>query len=103
MMNCFGDQLPLLEPSAGLAVQFRDEIWARLLQALAQHVHEEVMVTIPAPLVVQRNHEQVGALETLQCRLPISMSGNGVAQGSTHPIKDGGFEQEGTQLFRLAS
>jgi hypothetical protein len=60
------------------------------------------MVTIPTPLVVQRDHEQVGVLETLQRRLPIGVPGNGVAQGSAHPIEDGGLEQEGPQLFRLS-
>ena len=47
-------------------MQFREEIGVLLVQALAQDVGEEVMVTIPSSLIVERDHEQVCVLEALQ-------------------------------------
>ena len=40
-----------------------------LQQPLAQQIGEQVVVAIPAPLGIQRHHEQVGALELVEQNL----------------------------------
>ena len=52
------------------------------------------MIAIPPPLIVERNDEQVGALEGLQHRLPGLPPGNRIAQGAAHAVKDRGLQQE---------
>jgi hypothetical protein len=61
-----------------------------------------VVVAVPKPLIVQRNHEQVGVLEALQRRLPIGAAGDSVAQGPAHTPEYGGFKQKGPDLFGLS-
>ena len=64
----------LLVPPAGPAVQLRDA--ARLLrfQTTAQALREQVVVAIPAPLLVERRHEQVGAFHPHQDRGAVAVA-----------------------------
>ena len=62
----FEFQSSLFEPLAGAQVQ----PGLLLRGALAQELGKQVVVAIPAPLVVQRDDEQVGAFEEFQGLLP---------------------------------
>jgi hypothetical protein len=52
-----------LVPRARPAVQLRLNLRGGRAQACAQHVGEQVMIAIPAPLAVQSNEKQVLARE----------------------------------------
>ncbi len=60
-----------------------------------------MVVAIPPALVVERDDEQVLALERLQHRLTVGTTGQGVAQPSGQLVEDGGVEQERAYLVRL--
>jgi hypothetical protein len=57
-----------------------------------QNVREEVVVAVPAAAVVERDHEQVGAVQRLEHGLPAVLAGDGVAQGAAQPVQDGGLQ-----------
>ncbi len=59
-----------------------------------QDVGEQVVVAVPAALVVQRHHEQVPALQRLEHLAAPGRLGDGVAQRAGEPVEDRGAEQE---------
>ena len=71
-------------------------------QVRAEHVGEQVVVAVPAPLVVERNHEQVPALQRLQHLAARRRPGDGVAQRAGQPVEDRGVEQEVADARRAA-
>src|SRR5262245_35509742 len=67
VLHGVGEQPLLFIPGAGAAVQRRNaRIMSATRETLSQHPAQEVMITIPAPLVIQRNEEQVGAFEVFE-------------------------------------
>ena len=95
-------QQPVLgEPSAGRGVQLADPVGMPGSQAGTQRVGEEVVVAVPPALVVERDDEQVLALEGLQHRLTVGATGQGVAQTAGQLVEHGGVEQERADLVRL--
>ncbi len=96
-----GEQSVLGEPSAGRGVQLTDPVGMTRSQTGTQCVGEEVVVAIPPALVVERDHEQVLALEGLQHRLTVGTTGQGVAEPAGHLVEHGGVEQERAHLVRL--
>ena len=69
MAQCCGQPLVLLVPLAGPPVQFRLEIGLPLPQAVAQQVGKEVVIAIPAPVVVQGYDKKVVVFQIFQHRL----------------------------------
>jgi len=57
-----------LVPVARPTVERRDGVGRLVAQPRGQHVGKEVVVAVPATLVVERHHEQVGALEGFEHR-----------------------------------
>ena len=68
----------------------------------AQRVGEEVVVAVPPALVVERDDEQVLALEGLEHRLTVGAAGQRVAEAAGQLVEHGGVEQERAHLVRLA-
>src|SRR5215471_3325306 len=66
MGYCLVEELVLLEPAAGPAVQFRNHGRLCLPQTIAQSLGKQLMVAIPLPFIVERDQEQVAALEMRQ-------------------------------------
>ena len=60
-----------------------------------------MVVAIPPALVVERDDEQVLALEGLEQRLTVGASGQGVAETAGQLVQHGGLEQERADLVRL--
>src|SRR5215470_9691226 len=71
MGYCLVEQLALLEPAAGSAVQFRNQGRVCLPQTGAQYLGKQLMVAIPLPFIVQGDQEQVAPLDVRQPRLAI--------------------------------
>ena len=82
-------------PAAGPAMQPGDVAGALVEQVGAQHVGEQVVVAVPAAVVVERDDEQVLPLQRLEHRpaRPVR-AGDGVAQRPGQPVEDRGVEQE---------
>ena len=63
-------------------------------EATAQEVGKQVVVAIPAPIVVQRDDEEVVPLQFLQHLLTIRATGERIAQRTTQVTEDGGLEEK---------
>ena len=82
MVKRFYLQAMVFIPLAGTNVQFVHiphlilcRRGASLLQSLSQQISEEMVITVPPPLVVQGNEEQVGVFEIFQTCLPGTRGG----------------------------
>ena len=60
----------------------------------AQRLGEQVVVAVPGPVVVERYHEQVVALEGLEHRLPVGAARDRVAQRTGQLAEHRGVQQE---------
>ncbi len=83
-------------------MQSGDEVRATATQLALQQVGEEVMIAIPAPLVVQRNKEEVGRQQALQQVGAVAAPGHGIAQVAVQPGQNRGVQQELLHRGRLA-
>src|SRR5664279_2377051 len=59
-----------------------------------------MVVAVPAPLFVQGNQEQVGAVDLVQHVAGVGASRDGVTQGGVESVQDGGLHQERQQVGR---
>ena len=53
MGDCLVEQLVLLVPTTGPAVEFRNYRRLLLLQTAAQHLGKQVVVAVPLPFIVE--------------------------------------------------
>src|SRR5581483_1585161 len=74
-----------------------------LMQSLPQQISKEMVIAIPMSFVVQGNDEQVGALKSMQGFSPgnSGIKHNGITQGATQTVEDGGAQQERLNAFGL--
>ena len=66
-------------------------------------VREKVVVAVPVPAVVERDQEQVGAVQRLQGGLAAGLTGHGIAQRAAQPVEQAGPQQEGRGPVRSAA
>src|SRR5829696_1721691 len=97
-----GEQSVVLVPTRGAEVQLSHEPRLFASEALAEKVGEEVMVAVPPTLIVERHHEEVLPLESLQHNLSVAATCQCVAQRSRHASQHRGREQEIPHDYRLA-
>lgn len=62
---------------------------------------KQVMTAIPLALVIQREEEQVAALQDIQHCSAIIPTGDRITQRRTQPVKNRGLQQEAADHFRL--
>ena len=68
-----------------------------------------MVIAVPAPLVIQRDDEEVGAFEMLQRRLPARVGRetcvfavhDRLTERATHAVEDRGPQQEGLDVLGL--
>ena len=89
------------EPGGGALVQAPTTARVLHREPLAQHVGEQVVEAVPAAPVVERDHEEVVALELLEHPLAVGASGQCVGEVRRDPPRDADVEQEGGHLGRL--
>ena len=77
MPGCVLEEPVLLVPLAGPLVQRGHQLWLGAAQALAQQVDKEVVIAVLAPLLVQGDDEQVGAVQGFQEHLAAAGSSLG--------------------------
>ena len=91
----------LVVPAAGPAMQIGDFLGPLIEQAGLQHVREQVVVAVPVAPVVQRDQEQVRAVQLLEGDLAVMSAGHGVAQRAAQPVQQTGAQKKGADLFGL--
>ncbi len=97
-----GRQVVLLAPQACPPAQKRD-LAGQLGQRMGEeHLGEEVVIAEPVTLSVERDDEQVGALEGLQHGRAAHAAGDGIAERSAQLLENGGLQQEVPDRFRLS-
>ncbi len=75
-------------PNAGAAMQVTDHIGRHLLELLLQHLPEQMVVAKPDLVGVERDDEQVHALELAQHPLSVGALRDRVAQRSAQTLQD---------------
>jgi hypothetical protein len=90
-----------LAPVTGPDVQCTDAVGVLVEQSRPQHLAEEMVVAVPPTAVVERDQEEISALESLEHGLAAVLTGDGVAQRTREPAQDGRLQQEAAHLFRL--
>jgi hypothetical protein len=65
-------------PGARTAVQLADVVGLLLDEMTPQQVPEEVVIAVPAALVVQANDNEIASIECLQDRLASVATGDGI-------------------------
>src|SRR5215213_3879637 len=74
VLHRFVDETVLLEPGTGTAVEVGHKLGRHTAyEALAQNLRKQMMIAIPAPLVVQRHEKQIGVLKLGQDELAIRL------------------------------
>jgi hypothetical protein len=66
VLHRFGGQRVLLIPGTGTPMQYGYHCRLSLLQMASQHLGKQVVVAVPAPLLVEGDHKQVRPLERFQ-------------------------------------
>src|SRR5262249_6831274 len=64
------------------------------LEAAFEYLGKQVMIAVPASLLVQRNYKQVRTIEGLQHRLARLLAGDRIAERTSKAFQDGGMQQK---------
>ena len=97
----FGPIAVLLIPLGGPPVQVGGGVGLLVQQARLEHVGEQVVIPIPVATVVERDQEEVPAIQGLQHRLATGLAGHGIAQRTAQPDEDRGPQQEASDVVGL--
>ena len=87
MTDRLGGVVVLRVPLRSPPVQYRGPLGRCAGQLVLQQAAEQVVVPEPAVLVVQRDHEQVGAVNLADQLRAVGPSGERVAQRRTHTVE----------------
>src|SRR5215208_4102869 len=87
-----GRRTIMLVPLARAPMQSRYLIGLLRHQMRIENFGEEVMITIPLALVIQRNDKEIASLQGLQSRVAFLLVGDGIAQRAVQPLENGGLE-----------
>ncbi|HZK48327.1 MAG TPA: hypothetical protein VFD74_01835 [Thermoleophilia bacterium] len=102
MTDRVGSRTVLLVPLARPPVQSGQPIRLLLEHVCPQDIGEEVVIAIPATLVIEGNNEQVAALQALEHPWAMLLPGDGVAERTAQRVENGGLQQEVARALRLA-
>jgi hypothetical protein len=83
-------------------VQLGHPLGVLVKEVRGQDVGEQVVVPVPLPLVVERDEEEVGALERHQGRLSARPPGDGVTERAGESLEDRRLEEELANVRGLA-
>src|SRR6266704_6065634 len=91
----------LLIPPTGTAMEFWDLLGLCLQQATAQDLGKQLVVAIPSPLIIERDHEEIGMLNCLQHRLPTRLLRHRITEWSREAVQNAGVEEKRLHRGRL--
>src|SRR5919199_5689305 len=81
VMHGLFDEVVLFEPGAGASVEARDRLGGdTAAETIPQDIPEQVMVAIPASLVVQQNDKKIGPLKPFQDTLAVRIDGDALTR-----------------------
>ncbi|WP_419875124.1 hypothetical protein [Candidatus Pristimantibacillus sp. PTI5] len=66
-----------------------------------ENLGKEVMIAIPAALVIQWNDKEVASLKGIQLYAAFLLTGDGIAQRTMQPVENGGLKQEASDMVGL--
>ena len=92
----------LFVPVACPPVQGGNVLRLLVEQARMQHVGKELVIAIPPAMINKRDQEEVSSLERRQPGLSAILAGDGITEGPTQSVQDGGLQQEVLDIFGLA-
>src|SRR5437660_7967647 len=104
MVKRFNREAMVFIPDAGTTMQFGHiphliscRRGASLLQSLSQQISKEMVIAVPASLVIQGDEEQVGVFEIFQGCLPGTRGGeqNGITKRAAQAVQDRCTQQKG--------
>src|SRR5437764_7395293 len=101
MLYRFGGGPVLLVPGAGTAMQVGYPARFCLLQVAGEHLGKQVVVAVPSPLVIERDHKEIRFLERFQGCLSMFLTGHRLTEWSTEALQNRGGEQEFLHRRRL--
>ena len=76
-------------------------VGSALLQVAAQHLGKQVVVAVPAPLVVEGDHKQVRPVERFQHRLAPLLTRHRIAERPAEALQDRGVQEKRLHRSRL--
>src|SRR5258708_9135191 len=94
MGDRLGAEAVLLVPAAGTQVQVRDQRRGCLPQTLAQGLSKQLVIAIPAPVVIEGDQEQVSMLQQVELSLAVMLCTHSITQGGAPAIQERGLHQE---------
>src|SRR5262249_24264954 len=101
VMHRFNEEFLLLVPGAGTTMQVRQEFRLGLEQAASEHLGKQVMIAIPPPLLVQRDHKEIRPFKGLEPRLASRVFGHSLAERGAEALEDRGAQQKRLDRCRL--
>jgi hypothetical protein len=103
MPHGFAGLAVLFQPDGCPPVQDGRKLRTGLQQPGAQQAGKQVMVAVPAPVIIERESEQVRALESFKDRLRACFAaGYQIAQRAAQQVEYGGLEEKIFDLLGLA-
>ncbi|MBV9796655.1 MAG: L,D-transpeptidase [Solirubrobacterales bacterium] len=104
--DCASDEAVIAIPAPGAPMQLRDELGLAAAKLGARVLSEQVVIPVGQPLLVERDHEQVGPLQLAQRRagadLGAAPGGQRIAQRSGQFVEHAGVQEEVDHLVGLA-
>ncbi len=83
-----------LVPLTGPSVQLQSKLGLLVFEMSLQDVGEQVVIAVPATLIVERNDEGIPSFQGVQHRLAVASLGDSVTERAAHPIEDAGVQEE---------
>ena len=89
-------------PVTGTPMKLANAIRRFVDQPRAEHVGEQMVVSVPGSTIVERHDEQVGSLQLLESCLAAAAAGHRVAERPFETREDGRLQQKLADLVALA-
>ena len=89
------DEVEFISPANSACQGCAGSIVARIV---AKVIGKEMVRAVPLPPVVQRDGEEVGSLQAVECCLAILSACHGVAQRTAQAVQDRRLQQEGLDM-----
>ena len=83
-------------------MEVEDAVRLLAQQARPEDIREQVVVSVPLAARVERDHEEIPAIEDLERGLTAILSRDRIAQGTGQPIQDAGPEEEPAHVVGLS-
>ncbi|MNG10223.1 hypothetical protein D3C84_936810 [compost metagenome] len=84
MLRCFFDEAIILKPLCGSHIRLNPQLRLCSSELRLQKVRQQMVIAIPAALIVQRNDEQLKLFKLFKLLLTLRLACHCLAQGIIH-------------------